>query len=123
MTQPPLGVAVVGAGYWGPNLVRNFLASDDTSLWAVCDTDLERASRAAGRHISIIITDALATVLADERIEAVAIATPVRTHHAIALASLRPGQHVLIEQPLESTAPEGRALTAIGRAHVLTPLP
>src|SRR3546814_17381872 len=102
MTQPPLGVAVVGAGYWGPNLVRNFLASDDTSLWAVCDTDLERASRAAGRHSSIIITDDLATVLADERIETVAIATPVRTHQEIAMASLRARQNVLTEKPLDS---------------------
>src|SRR3546814_2428751 len=101
MTQPPLGVAVVGAGYWGPNLVRNFLASDDTSLWAVCDTDLERASRAAGRHSSIIITDDMATVLAEERNEAGANATAVRTHHEIALASLRAGKHVLHEKPVE----------------------
>src|SRR3546814_4958575 len=106
MTQPPRGVAVVGAGYWGPNLVRNFLASDDTSLWAVCDTDLDRASRTACRHSSIIITYDLATVPAAERIDAVAISTPVPTHHEIAMASLRTGKHVLIEQPLASTTSE-----------------
>ena len=105
-----LGVAVIGAGYWGPNLIRNFLACPDTWLWAVCDLDLQRVRQVIGRHTSIIATDDLHAVLSDDRIQAVAIATPVASHHKIGMAAIAAGKHLLIEKPLAATAAEAREL-------------
>ena len=67
-TNGPLGIAVIGAGYWGPNLVRNFGASPDWNLELVCDLDLERARRVAGPHVEV--TDSVERVLDDPRIDA-----------------------------------------------------
>src|SRR6195952_1099878 len=108
-----VGVAVVGAGYWGPNLLRNFLACDRTWIWSVCDLDLERAQRVVGRYSSINVTDDLAQVLDDDRIEAVAIATPARTHRAIAEACLRAGKHVLVEKPLALSSRDAEAVIGL----------
>lgn len=115
-----LGVAVVGVGYWGPNLIRNFLASPDAWLLSVCDLDLDRARQVIGRHASIGVTADLDEVLADERIEAIAIATPVGTHHRIAMAAMAAGKHVLIEKPLASTAAEARELVAMAERSGVT---
>ena len=75
-----LGIAVVGAGYWGPNLVRNFLASPDWRLVAVCDLDVERARAVVGGRSEVDCVASLAEVLARDDVDAVAIATPARTH-------------------------------------------
>ena len=106
----PLGMAVVGAGYWGPNLVRNFLRHDESDLRWVCDLDLDRAAKAVGRQSTVPLTDDLDDVLDDPRVEAVAIATPAHTHTAIALACIEAGKHVLVEKPLATSADEGRKL-------------
>ena len=100
-SEPAIGV---------PNLIRNFLANDSSWLWTVCDLDLDRARQVVGRHASIAVTTDLDAVLADERVEAVAIATPVRTHHRIAMAAIAAGKHVLIEKPLAATSAEAREL-------------
>lgn len=99
-----VGVAVIGAGYWGPNLIRNFLGCDSTWLWTVCDKDLNRARKVVGRYTSIGVTNDLESVLRDERVEAVAIATPASTHHPIAMAAIAAGKHVLIEKPIATSA-------------------
>lgn len=106
----PIGVAVVGAGYWGPNLVRNFQASPMFRLWAVCDLDLSRAQQVLGHYSTVVATNDLETVLADPRVQAVAIATPAGTHFDVALACLRAGKHVLVEKPLAATYAEGKKL-------------
>jgi predicted dehydrogenase len=111
-----VGVAVIGAGYWGPNLIRNFLTCENTWLWTVCDLDVERARRVIGRYTSIRVTDSLDEVLADPRIEAVAIATPSSTHHSIALRALAAGKHVLIEKPLAPSLAEAEEIVAAGEA-------
>src|SRR5215471_2904031 len=95
-----LGIAVIGAGYWGPNLVRNFRSSPDWDLVAVCDVDEARARKVIGRRSTIETETSLARLLARDDVEAVAIATPARTHSAIALAALEAGKHVLVEKPL-----------------------
>lgn len=105
-----VGVAVIGAGYWGPNLIRNFLACPTAWLWTVCDLDLKRASEVVGRRSSIEVTDQLDQVLADPRIEAVAIATPAATHLPIAMAAIEAGKHVLVEKPLALSAADARAI-------------
>jgi predicted dehydrogenase len=95
-----LGIAVVGAGYWGPNLVRNFRASEDWDLVAVCDLDPDRARKVVGPRSTVAVETSLEQLLSRDDVQAVAIATPARTHHAIALAALTAGKHVLVEKPL-----------------------
>jgi predicted dehydrogenase len=95
-----LGIAVIGAGYWGPNLVRNFRSSDEWDLVAVCDLDEARARKVIGSRSTIEIETSLERLLSRDDIDAVAIATPARTHSAIALAALDAGKHVVVEKPL-----------------------
>jgi predicted dehydrogenase len=106
----PIGVAVVGAGYWGPNLVRNFQGSADFRLWSLCDLDLARARKVLGAYSTVDATDDLSTVLADPRVEAVAIATPAGTHLDVALAAMKAGKHVLVEKPLATSYAGGLRL-------------
>ena len=106
----PIGIAVVGAGYWGPNLVRNFANAPQYRLTWLCDIDKSRAVKVLGPYSTVGATDDLGTVLADERVDAVAIATPAGTHLDIALAAMRAGKHVLIEKPLAATYADGLRL-------------
>jgi predicted dehydrogenase len=113
----PLRVAVVGAGYWGPNLIRNFSASQHTELRKVCDLDVERARKVVGQYSTVDVTASYEEVLADPEIEAVAIATPARTHLEVALAALEAGKHVMVEKPLASSVAEGRKLVDAAAEH------
>jgi len=108
----PIGVAVVGAGYWGPNLVRNFQATPAFQLRWLCDLDLDRAKRVLGAYSTVQVSADLDQVLADPDVHAVAIATPAGTHLPIAMAALRAGKHVLVEKPLAATFAEGQELVA-----------
>ncbi|MCA1983059.1 Gfo/Idh/MocA family protein [Nocardioides nematodiphilus] len=114
-TSAPLGVAVIGAGYWGPNLIRNFRASPEWDLVAVCDLDTERAREVVGAQSEIEVTGDLAAVLARDDVAAVAIATPARTHRALAEQALRAGKHVLVEKPLADGVEAGRAMVELAR--------
>ena len=107
---PPVGLAVVGAGYWGPNLVRNALASDHVDLRWLCDLDEDRARTVLRHNGSVGVTTSLEQVLADPTVEAVAVATPAGTHAKVALAAMEAGKHVLVEKPLASTYVDGLAL-------------
>ncbi|MDQ7909637.1 Gfo/Idh/MocA family oxidoreductase [Phytohabitans sp. ZYX-F-186] len=106
----PIGVAVIGAGYWGPNLVRNFQSSSAFRLRWLCDLDVERAKRVLGGYSTVQTTADLDEVLADDQVRAVAIATPAGTHLPVSLAALRAGKHVLVEKPLAASHAEGRQL-------------
>lgn len=109
----PLGIAVVGAGYWGPNLVRNFSSSPEWDLQWVCDLDIDRARQVAGSHVNA--TSDIDRVLADPRVHAIAIATPASTHCAIALQAIEAGKHILIEKPLASSYAEGEAIVTAAK--------
>lgn len=104
------GVAVVGAGHWGPHLIRNFndhLASQ--VLWVVETDDVRR--RAIGeRFPAVTLTDSIDDALQDPRVDAMVIATPTRTHAELAGAALRAGKHVLVEKPLAHTIRDSREL-------------
>jgi predicted dehydrogenase len=112
VTVKPIGIAVIGAGYWGPNLVRNFLACPDVDLCWVVDLDRERAARAVGPRSTVRVTDDIGAVLSDDRVDAVAVATPAWTHYEVALACLEAGKHVLVEKPFASSVAEGEKLVA-----------
>jgi predicted dehydrogenase len=104
------GIAVVGAGYWGPNLVRNFRNSPDWDLVAVCDLDEAKARRVIGARSTVEVETSLQRLLERDDIEAVAIATPARTHSPIALAALAAGKHVLVEKPLADSHEIGQLM-------------
>lgn len=104
------GIAVVGAGYWGRNLVRNFAATPRASLRWVVDISAEQAHRLASAYAGAQATAAFADALTDPDVHGVAIATPAATHGELATAALEAGKHVLVEKPLATTVDEGRAL-------------
>lgn len=119
MATDRLGIAVVGAGYWGPNLIRNFRASDAWHLVAVCDLDAERAHRVLGAQSDVHVYTSLEDVLRLDSIDAVAVATPARTHQDITLAALRAGKHVLVEKPLADTGANGWEMVDYANANDL----
>lgn len=106
----PVDIAVVGAGYWGKNLVRNALQSPATRLTAVCDADPSRARALVNSLSGVEVVDELRRLLDDPSIEAIAVATPPSTHLEVAMAAIEAGKHVLVEKPLASSYAEGRAL-------------
>ena len=110
-----LRVAVVGAGYWGPNLVRNFRTSPDWDLAAVCDLDEARAARVVGDARGVDIETSLQRLLARDDLDAVAVATPANTHRDIAMAVLESGRHVLVEKPLASSVAEASEMVDAAR--------
>ncbi len=105
-----LRAAVVGAGYWGPNLARNFRASSSWELAAVCDLDEGRARKVVGDTSHVDVETSLPRLLARDDIDAVAIATPANTHRPIAMAALAAGKHVLVEKPLASSRAEAQEM-------------
>jgi predicted dehydrogenase len=108
-----LRAAVVGVGYWGPNLVRNLRSSKDWELAAICDREPDRARQVAGHGSEVRIVDHLDDVLDDDSIDAVVIATPAGTHAAIAAQVLEAGRHVMIEKPLAASYAEGDKLVQL----------
>jgi predicted dehydrogenase len=105
-----VGVAVIGYGYWGPNLVRNFANTEGARVISVSDLDPEKLALIRRRHGDVGVTTEFRDLLKDSRIDAIAIATPVHTHYDLALAVLRAGKHVLIEKPLARTSEEAQHL-------------
>ena len=119
----PVRVAVIGLGYWGPNLVRNLDECTAADLVAVCDRREEALHKIRRRTPGVRTTTDLEALLHDDEIEAVAIATPVSTHHRIAAAALEAGKHVFVEKPLAGSAAEAHELAGLAaeRDRVLMP--
>ena len=118
-TDPPVpvGVAIVGAGYWGPNLLRNFCSHPGADVRWLCDLDVARARSVVGRYSTVEVTAELDQVLDDPAVEVVVVATPAATHSAIGLAAIEAGRHVLIEKPLATTRADGERLVAAADRH------
>jgi predicted dehydrogenase len=106
-------VAVVGAGHWGPNLIRNFDNPPASVVKAVVDRDKGRLDQVKARFPRIDVTSELDGVLADSDVDAVVIATPTSTHYALVKAALEAGKHVLVEKPITRQTREAEELTAL----------
>jgi predicted dehydrogenase len=108
-----LGVAIIGYGYWGPNLARCFAETDGCRVEAIVDASPAALTRAAKRYpYAKMLTD-WREALADPAVDAVAVATPVRTHFEIAEAALKASRHVLVEKPMTETSEQGQRLMEV----------
>jgi predicted dehydrogenase len=119
----PIRVAVVGLGYWGPNLVRVLHELPEAEVSAVCDIEPEKLARISRRYPDIPVTTSYEEVLATDDVDAVAVATPVSSHYALALAALESGKHAFVEKPMAASLAEAEALTAAARRRSLTLMP
>jgi len=106
-------VAIVGLGYWGPNLLRNFAKTPGVRVKTACDKDVKTHEKFGRQYPAIAFTDDLESVLNDPEIDAVAVATPVKTHYPITKAALEKGKHVLVEKPLASSIAEANELVSL----------
>ncbi len=104
------GIGIIGYGYWGPNLVRNFVEIPSTRVVGVSDLRLERLCQAERRFPGIKTTTDYRQLIADPAIDAIVIATPVSTHFDLAMYALRAGKHVLVEKPLAANSEEAARL-------------
>jgi predicted dehydrogenase len=106
-------VAVIGAGRWGPNLIRNFDGTARSEVLWVVDGDPRRLEEVGRRYPRVRLARDAAEALADPALDAVAIATPTVTHHPLVRAALEHGKHVLVEKPLAASAAQGRELVEL----------
>lgn len=109
-------LAVIGCGYWGPNLIRNFINIPECEMSICCDLDENKLNRMKGLYPGIKTTQKLDDVLKSD-IQAVGIATPVNTHYPLAKACLEAGKHVLVEKPLTASSKEAEDLIRIAKAN------
>jgi predicted dehydrogenase len=108
-----LNVGVVGCGYWGPNLVRNFRQSPECNLKVLCDASESRLNHMRRLYPDLGTTTKFDDLLNDSEIDAVVIATPVRFHYTMAKAALSVGKHVFIEKPMARTEAESAELVSL----------
>jgi predicted dehydrogenase len=101
---------VIGYGYWGPNLVRNFMETAGATVTMVADQDAKKLELVQRRYPAIRTTQRTQELLQDPSVDVVAIATPVATHFELGMAALRAGKHVWLEKPMTETALQARKL-------------
>jgi predicted dehydrogenase len=109
----PLQVAVVGAGHWGPNLIRNFDNLPVSQVRVVVDRDVSRLAQVRARFPTIETSETLDRALADKDIDAFVVATPTSTHYSVVKAALDAGKHVLVEKPITTRGAEASELSAL----------
>jgi predicted dehydrogenase len=107
------GVAVVGLGYWGPNLVRVLIERSDVDVRWICDSDVSRLERFGRRYPSVHLTQDVDEILEDPGVDGVLLATPVFTHYELARRALEAGKHTFVEKPLASSTPLAEELIAL----------
>lgn len=108
-------IGVIGCGYWGPNLIRNFSENYNTDIKYACDLDRERLERIKLRYPFVTTTTNYKDLLKDKSLQAVAISTPVHTHYRIAKEALEAGKHLFIEKPFTSKVKEAEKLVEISK--------
>ena len=112
-------IGVIGYGYWGPNLVRNFFEAADAEVACVSDLRADRLALVKSRYPTIRTTQNFRELMEDPSIDAVAIATPVNTHYELALRALQEGKHVLVEKPMASDTDQVQRLMDLAQTQNL----
>ncbi|MGO9820959.1 MAG: Gfo/Idh/MocA family protein [Solirubrobacteraceae bacterium] len=116
MTDQPVRIGVVGLGYWGPNLARNFAAIDGCELVYCCDQSEAARQRVAQMFPSANVTADFNELLGDPALDAIALATPVPTHARLAVMVLEAGKHCFVEKPLAQSVADADAAVAASEA-------
>lgn len=114
-SRGPTRIAVVGAGHWGPHLIRNFEANPDSRLVAVCDASAERIRALSRSFPGVRMESSAERILDDPEVDAVVIATPADTHYELAKRALLSGKHVLVEKPITTRSAEAEELELLAR--------
>lgn len=115
-----LKIGVIGYGYWGPNLVRNFSETDGCQVSYVSDLSLKRLDAAKKRYPSITAIQSASELINNPQVDAVAISTPVSTHFDLAMLALKAGKHVLVEKPITATSEQALRLIEAAEKRGLT---
>jgi predicted dehydrogenase len=115
-----LGVAVIGLGYWGPNLLRVLSDNPDVEIRWICDIDPERLAKYRRRYPAARVTTSVQRVISDPKVHAVVVATPVHTHYELAAEALRAGKHVFVEKPLAPSSALADDLAELSASRRLT---
>jgi predicted dehydrogenase len=110
-----INIGIIGYGYWGPNLVRNFAETPGAQVAAVSDLDTAKLAVVQRRYPTVKTTTDFRELLNDPNIDAIAVATPVNTHFELALAALRAGKHVWLEKPMTENSEQARLLIDIAQ--------
>lgn len=110
-----VNIGVIGYGYWGPNMVRNFSEIPGSRVVSVSDLRQDRLALAKSRYPALKTSTDFKDLIADPEVNAVVIATPVSTHFDLAMQSFKAGKHVLIEKPMTATVEEGKKLVDMAR--------
>ena len=113
-------IGLIGAGYWGKNLLRNFVNCPLTKVSAVCDADIALAKSRADQYENIKVFSNISEMLTGSDVDAVAIATPVHTHYKLAMTALEAGKHVLVEKPISLDYETAASLAATASQMNLT---
>lgn len=115
-----LRIGVIGYGYWGPNLVRNFSNLDNASVVRICDPSQCAQKKAKGAYPGIDVSSDSNDIVSSADIDAVVIATPVSTHFELVKKSLENGKHVFVEKPFTQTVAQGEELVELAEKNNLT---
>jgi predicted dehydrogenase len=120
MRDGKLVVGLIGHGYWGPNILRNYMEIPEAEVKWVCDRDTSKLLTAKTRYPSVEITQDHLDVLRDLEVDAVLIATPISTHYRLATEALNAGKHVFVEKPMTASVWEAEKLIALAASRGLT---
>lgn len=108
-----IGVGVIGYGYWGPNVVRNFQDLEGATVHAICDTNPQRNHAVRHRYPHVRVTADAAQLIADPSVDLVVVTTPISTHYELTRASLEASKHVFVAKPLATSEGEAQELIAL----------
>jgi len=114
-----VNLGVIGYGYWGPNIVRNFSGHQDCKVVAVCDNNPAALARVLGRHPGVRVTTDVDDVVTAPDIDLVAIVTPVSYHYQLAKKALENGKHVFVEKPFTATSAQAEELIELAERNNL----
>ncbi|HUH66144.1 MAG TPA: Gfo/Idh/MocA family oxidoreductase [Syntrophales bacterium] len=115
-----INIGVIGYGYWGPNIVRNFSSLDETRVLCVCDSNQGAMDRVRKSYPHVAVTCDYSDIVTSPDVDAVAVITPVSTHFELARKALENGKHVFVEKPFTSTVAQAEELIALAEKKKLT---